>query len=167
MFGTIHTDGKVIKKKKIILSKVKTVCIHRGTGHIHWDFWAVGNVPFPILNSDYMDIHCLTILKIKKKRVDYQWPAPWFHSRYDVRLRTSYYSWDSTYFWKWVSNIFLPISLSKNLQFNLASTREKLTKCFKKTLSYLNVTESVPFERSCEKSPQLFVQISYFKLCLG
>lgn len=44
------------------------MCIHRGTGHIHWDFWAVGNVPFLILNSDYMDIHCLTILKIKKKR---------------------------------------------------------------------------------------------------
>ena len=27
--------AKATKKKKIILSKVKTVCIHRGTGYIH------------------------------------------------------------------------------------------------------------------------------------
>lgn len=60
MFGTIHADGEVMKKKKTITLEVKIVCISRGTGYICWDFCA-GNVPFLVLKGDYMDIYLLTI----------------------------------------------------------------------------------------------------------
>lgn len=54
MFGNIHTESK-ITKKKTVTSKVRTVFISR-------DFWAVGNVPFLGLNSDCMSIHFIIIL---------------------------------------------------------------------------------------------------------